>query len=130
MHTYFKGWRRKTGCVILVAAVIVTGFWARSRETADCLSVYSPARQDIIASLRGQFIWTTRNVESNSEWTWRIKSLPIFSSKIGFPSVEELIVMRLYKTSNDWAVDYWTVVLPLTLLSALLLLWPQRKRSG
>jgi len=96
MRGFFKGWRRKMGCVTLCLALSIVGIWMRSYDQWDSFdygNTFVDSREGVI-----QRVWDARNM--------------IFSGGIG--SEPETIVY--------WRVPYWSIVLLLTLLSAYLLL--------
>ena len=97
MSEFFKGWRRKAGCVALVLALVLSAGWVMSY-----LSLIEIRLHDAI-------------LESNSGTVTFVLNLPA-------PDYAS----RLLR----WSVDYWIAVTPLILLSAVMLLWPQRKLSG
>jgi hypothetical protein len=147
MREFFRGWRRKVGCVTLVLAVAVTGMWARSFVVADQLRVSACS----VASIRG----TVAAVRSTPPLA---SPQPTYSTFL----VSEIMNFKPDENGNypDWwggvKVDqrwdlagfhfgrrridqdqqstiqlgfpHWSLVLLLTLLSAYLILWKPRKR--
>ncbi|HEY4258606.1 MAG TPA: hypothetical protein VGM98_00540 [Schlesneria sp.] len=111
MHEFFRGWRRKAGIVTLVTAGVMFVVWMRSLTTYDAIhcklpwvSSSSEDREydsDILASFDGMLL-----------------NRRVFSAPEGF------------RDEDIWAIPHWSIVLPLTLLSAYLLLWKPRKRDA
>lgn len=127
MREFFRGWRRKVGCVALVMACIVVGMWIRSSVFYDQCAWADTNRKNVVYSLNGEFGW----------WHWEgSRRKPIsFGS---FPLAREdeakwrmiLEMSRLQNDARGWTCLYWHLAIPLTLLSAYLLLWKPRKRTG
>lgn len=92
MHDFFNGWRRKVGVATLVMACVFTAGWVRS---------YSP---------NNGFVFCGEWLESSR------------------PGIVESVVNAIHVPSGEctrivcWTISYPIVVLPLTLLSASLLL--------
>jgi len=142
MRDLFKGWRRKAGVVVLVMACGLVGMWARSFHTED-MYVYpiEPYVTDLLFSSGGCVGW-----RRDDEAVWDI---PRDHRDYGFQSrrwdrqrfawSSEVFNWRwdwrwcglghaVGHEAETWVLPYWMLVLPLTLLSAILLFWPLRKR--
>jgi hypothetical protein len=139
MREFFRGWRRKIGVLTLLMACVFAAGWVRSFTVTD-LFVFAVGQNqtDILGSLKGSFGWqtthqeaphpisiyptwirsdnlTAKSLEAGGEaegirWRWRFLGfdggyLDIDSTKAAFVSV-----------------PYWSIVLPLTAISAFLLL--------
>ena len=152
--TYFKPWRRRLGVVTLLTACVLMAGWVRSlaaREYAFFLcdndttnrlvsfngTIYwERLRQDGIKRLtRAQFSDAETNLEFDETrrfvWKW---------TYLGFGRGEYTSGrLELFKSANPdlpfenltqsvWFIPYWSIVIPLTLLSAWLLL-SKPKRS-
>jgi hypothetical protein len=102
MHTFFHGWRRKAGVVTLVMACVFLCEWMSSRvHRRDFLLEMDGPRYLILRSHDG----AVRMVRELWPGPRRIRA-------------EEILV-----------IPYVAIVLALTLLSAYLMLWKQRKRA-
>jgi hypothetical protein len=57
MHTFFHGWRRKTGCITLVVSCALMGLWMRSQLAGDtwCWSVGHET--EVVISENGMLSW-------------------------------------------------------------------------
>lgn len=154
MGDYFCGWRGKAGCFTLLLALALTGAWLRSLRIHD---EWKPWKSDefvyIIASenarlvfgrlhnprmhVVGPFIETETNAPTiNKE---RIISGVVFKKDWE----ANRCLFSLERRSHFWwnpfgsttmelellVIPYGPVVLPLTLLSAYLILWKARKRA-
>ena len=125
MREFFHGWRRKAGCVALVLACAVMGLWFRSFAIFDVISLANGQQQHQIASASGRLFWgawreRSRHSRPRNEW-----------ERIGTSRrTRDEVDIQLESFHNfRWIIPYWSVVLPLTLLSAYLILWEPRKRT-
>jgi hypothetical protein len=146
MREFFRGWRRKVGCVSLVMACAVMGMWARSFGKIDQLRVSAFS----VMSIRG----TVGVIRSTHPLPG---SQPTYSP---FP-VSEILNSQPDENGNypDWwggmdvnqrwdlagfhfgqridpdqqsiiqlGFPHWSLASPLTLLSAYLILWKPRRQ--
>ena len=139
MGEFFKGWRRKIGLVMLAMACVLATGWMRSYTVQDF--VYIPTAGAVI-SFGGSFCglrpldepspsrarWSSESVTPSTyfhpPWTtcyhkWQLQ----FG---GFGIGEGLWGLR-YSSVYFVLIPYWLLVLPLTLLSAWLILGKSRK---
>lgn len=144
MGVFFKPWRRKIGCVTLVIASIFAISWARSFLVKDEFSIrIKPGVTMHFISNRSRFAWKTVTIDDpasikfqiafyfatpakdalfyrhgDERWIWRSNHFGFEFGRFDFegaPWVEEL-----------WILPCWSVVVPLTLLSAWLLIFKPR----
>jgi len=140
MGEFFKPWRRKIGVVTLVLACVFMGGWVRSYSFTDQL--IPPGQTStfhVWVSLRGRFAW----MKVQGQAARVAPSLPMFSSA---PGNSPCPIDREYSkwywqfmgfgsgTGNAhiylfWTIPYWSIVVPLTLLSAWLLLSKPRAKK-
>ena len=153
MSTYFHGWRRKIGVVSLFLACVYMAGWVRSLTDEDCFCRVQRLGNTELISADGSIGWrqvvllysnTSTSMGHPANGYSRRKSRPIqlfpivsayhkWDSDLDFRFAGFAFVSAL-ATWNDirssiWIIPYWSIVLPLTLLSAWLLLSPPRKRS-
>ena len=139
MREFFRGWRRKIGVVTLGLACVSMAGWMRSGFREDRLRFKS--------SVGG---WSCMEVASINNHISMMRQRP--DLKLAF--LEDLswdlprfFSQELVPESNQWnwswprtvyldggyvhlaIIPYWIIVLPLTLLSAYLILWKPRKAS-
>jgi hypothetical protein len=128
MHTFFYGWRRKAGCVTLVMACVLMGMWMRTTVVADYFSAGAVA----FGSARGGIYWF--GSLPTQSWEWEIISEEELRSSSGDMTLAEMIKDEASTAGEDSVfygyVLYRWVVLPLTLLSAYLILRKPRKQSS
>ena len=152
MGEFFKSWRRKAGCVTLVMACLFMAGWVRSKLKYDLIVLPCGNSSYRVALMFGRFrflratpsalppSWVSKDVSHISyqeaeewfvdmdgermewknmtvEWQW---SWGMFSFGAG---------TRLHERVELYTFPYWSVVIPLTLLSAYLILWKPRKRD-
>lgn len=144
MREFFKGWRRKLGCVTLVIACVLAAGWIRSLTQHEGISFRTGQMSD----------QSVISFQSAINWCWLDGSTDLDN----FPSLHwssvphsrDLMVINPGRTwrwtfagigIHDFTYDgnatfavlvipYWLIVLPLTLLSAWLLLRkPQEAKS-
>ena len=130
MGEFFKGWRRKAGLVTLGTACVLMVGWIRSRVMYDVMALSAFGRFNVVESELGRILWLASD-RDQSAWQqlgWR--SLSLSDPRLN-NLVHTEIVMR-YLGKHVWALGlpYWSLVLPLTLLSAWLILGKPRKAKG
>jgi hypothetical protein len=147
MYTVFHGWRRKLGCVSLVMALVSMGLWIRGRVVVDAIT-FNDLRHSIANSPNG-FEWTRRaggqspmpqfmnlswntislddsNFESFPEapmgwetsWNYHWCGFPFGK----FQLTADPLLSLVFAEFATWTIPHWAVVVPLTLLSAYLML--------
>lgn len=144
MHTFFHSWRRKAGCVTLVIACAVFLMWMRSYSFEDRVNCASGMSVHDFLSRCGTIQWH----KSTPAWIasgWSTQALSPSDNQIydrdpeffktnlswewlGFISCETRFQFSDLK-DRVWIAPYWMAVLPLTLLSAYLILWKPRTRA-
>ena len=145
MHEFFQGWRRKAGLATLVMALVLTVAWMRSFVITDDLYLEFGKATHRVHSLHGCLCWIMGNGQQSPmsfQWssgppnphsepwddigyykgTWRLAGVTIGTGQ-----------MQLdfgWSKVNVVVAPYWSLVLPLTLLSAWLILRKTRKATG
>jgi hypothetical protein len=138
MREFFRGWRRKAGCVMLAMACLLTAAWIRSFALHDVVAIPLWNSYTYVVSVNGDFaveltypvpagadpFWMTMRQDSdatifeflqdNIVWKWRGAGLAISKTSPGH--------------TTDYIVHYAWLTLPLTLLSAYLILWKPKPR--
>ena len=107
MREFFHGWRRKMGCVALVTACALTFEWLRS--LAD-----GPESEQLLLPQfnSGKYHFSAWKVASDIVCT-------IDQSPVGTGTSI---------TVSEFAIPFCALVLPLTLLSAYLILYPGKRK--
>lgn len=149
MGEFFKGWKRKLGVATLLMALAFTAAWMRSRFYSDGLSIQVGSKQQhwIISDNFGLY-WTAlfnrtaRDPDSffpieprilseyvdpqeNSSvlpdlgWRWHCGDFHFAQRDVWQQNADQYTIM----------IPYWSLVLPLTLLSAYLLLSKPRSKK-
>lgn len=163
MHTFFHGWRRKTGCILLMLACVMTTLWVRSFTRSEdaflpfgsqtTLQFLSQGSMLTVRKFVSPFRVGTANVGPD-----RLTLFGVFppsglsTGNVAF-SADEINRQQLgtpyawtFKRGgfglasfqdNDlslrvviFTIPYWALAVPLTLLSAYLLLVPSRQRQS
>ncbi len=150
MGEFFKGWRRKTGLALLAMACVLMVGWMRSRLFQDTFTVslrsssqirlVSASQHLVIAKInismaegeasnRERF-WMSRRIDFTGWLFTSADTTPIYFGFHGhsFWIDEHLIVVFGTSVSvTKLHFPYWSLVLPLTLLSAWMILIKPRK---
>lgn len=160
MHTFFKGWRRKTGCTLLGMACFVSTLWIRSLGRSEDV-FFSLGQQTTVQLISRESTLTLRKfvarvpVGTEKSGPDRLLLLGVFpptnrsTGNVAF-SADEVNRAQL-GTPYAWrfkmggmglatfqdnelqlhvgilTLPYWSLAVPLTLLSAYLILVPSRK---
>jgi hypothetical protein len=128
MREFFQGWRRKMGCIALVMACVVMIGWLRSCNRCELIFFASSDRQHAVLAIDDGLSWMGWNPTE-------IKKFAPFDDWQSyeaneFPSIKtSLGAIRTLDSLKEWHVPWPLVVIPLTLLSAYLILWKPRKRK-
>lgn len=124
MREFFKGWRRKAGCVTLALACFLMGGWNRSLVTSDTF-IFGDG---FVTLSKGSIEWMRLVHEDNT---------PIETPKTDAPAeVTIAVISGGVKIGNpnlkviSYTIPYWSLTIPMTVLSAYLLLWKPRKRTA
>jgi hypothetical protein len=142
--SFFKGWRRKVGCASLVIAVGISVMWFRSYVIAEQLHIPRP-NQVWLASNNGAVHWRRLSpapdfadhamswsrveidrsgINESRRWFQHFWSWGGFSYRAG--------PFHGY-TIEQWhelvSVPYWSLVLPLVVLTSALFIWKPRPRE-
>ena len=144
MREFFRGWRRKLGVVTLVVACVFAAGWVRSTIIADEFDYsFNHTSSRIIALLDGHIVWMIfdhvrpTNVpaigfyfnepfqtfdkfyhDKSKTWKWRFCGIAVGRAENSGKSEITIFV-----------VSFWSIVIPLTLLSAFLLLSKPRQSN-
>ncbi len=118
MQACFDGWRRKAGCVTLVIACLIMGMgYARSSNQFlrrdVILFEHNGSRYVIVAKKETIVVVKHAGPESLITWQWRGGNLGFAQDDVIYP------------------IPYWSVALPLAVLSGYLIVWepPKRQRA-
>ena len=148
MGEFFRGWRRKVGVATLLMACLFAAGWVRSQRIVDCILTGHSGRVHYFSS-DAFGIWWGSNWNRQILQSVTTRLLPEFSyrsfeepdppSSPDFEFGTDHYTVRTFcglyfavaKTEKDefiieeestWIIPYWFIVIPLTLLSAFLLL--------
>lgn len=158
MHTFFHGWRRKAGCLTLAlmgldlrSRLVCDTLHSSVGESADLYVVqYLESYDGRIAWFHGNYEKRTDHRESLESSKWQSNSPSISRNNgillkdgkvleddkikwswgccgFGFGTIPQESDAPPGSTVT-WSVTYLSAVIPLTLLSAYLILAPSRKR--
>jgi hypothetical protein len=149
MWQFFHGWRRKAGVVALVMAIWFVECWVRGHAVKDVIQFGNGSGvvfDSIILSRHG-LMWVRYESLDLSAfgWTPGWSVVPIEQA----PSLHSGESRIVYNTKWRWSwfgfdfcdasnadsrsfhrnIPYWSVTIPLTFLSACLILWKPRQQK-
>ncbi len=128
MREFLHSWNRQTGCVTLVMALAVTGAWVRSLCCYDHVDFAIGDRQHIIYSLNGAVsCWSwdlTGDRATRRTNGWGSMFIPVGGAFSG-----TTLTPAQYRPAST-SLQYWTIAIPLTIVSAVLLLIQPRRLSS
>ena len=128
MSSVFHSWRRKVGVVTLVMACTVVAIWCQSYQVNDVALLAVGEQQHEFSSVEGLILWRSwRPVETRP--TDAYERIPIAALK-RVAAVKGADWLSRFDGSNALRISYWSLALPLSLLSAGLILWKPRKRAS
>ncbi|WP_010587526.1 hypothetical protein [Schlesneria paludicola] len=150
MREFFRGWKRKAGIATLALACVATIGWVRSFYFTDMIMFPTSHAMNRWISDKHGLVWTrhSQTDEELEEQEWdSLFDVPIPAICFAFPQSLDLHerkylngnewtrksaflgfifldgqIFGLKSTATVWIIPYWSVVVPLTLLSAYLLL--------
>ena len=115
MGDFFKGWQRKTGCVALMMACVVAGMWFRSWHIEESAGVFAGGRKYVLYSHDGElgFLFASPTEKAGFQTYWWSRESH-----------------HTYRLAWRLQVAYVDVAIPLTLVSACLILWKPRMKAA
>ena len=141
MREFFRGWRRKSGCIMLAIACVFMIGWFRSQNNFDELQLFRGWKTThFLMSFDERIGWSSVNDPNDNPNPAHIRTLPFsFQTQRRDPNeimeIFDLLGIQwitewrgfLSGTSASlgiqiWIVPYWSINIPLTALSAWLLL--------
>ena len=141
MGEFFKPWRRKMGVLTLVMAVLSATVWVRSLSIQDVFRV-SLKRPYMLSSMNGSLSWFIDYDGSPLAGAWSIGPAGNFDNRFnglglnwnwkvcGFAEGTFLAPFPNFQKVTFFMIPYWSIVFPLTLLSAWFLLNKPRSPSA
>lgn len=131
MFEYFRGWKRQLGVILLVTASVLLVAWGRSRTVVDIIGLKGTDGCTVLLSSHKGLSWNRVRIGPE------ISRIPRFWTRSWDPTTlrqTEFCGIRfeegdLKQGSNvkSWLLPHWAIVVPLTLLSAYLLLTSPRR---
>ena len=145
MSQFFKPWRRKLGVIMLLMACMFAAGWIKSIRHADFVIFYSLWPNHAVLSgfghfrifQLGKYTFAIDGVDEGikvsytfHQWSPLLETPqwpPVFRAGKAEASHYRCDVFEVYDDSTGtrrpmWLIPYWSVVVPLTLMSAYLLL--------
>lgn len=136
MRDYFKPWQRKIGVVTLLVACVFAAGWVKSINDQDRLTINSPRSFFYFGSNSGRIYgqyrgYAQQNLSRNSmfafdSWNASNDDLVSWVSESSMRRIDWCGLHFSVSGGVSWMITlfipYWSLVFPLTLLSAWLLL--------
>jgi hypothetical protein len=134
MGECFRGWRRKAGLVTLAMASVLTVGWMRSYVVHDELFIPNLHSHHYVGSDSGRLCWerTLYGALTREQW-WGCEPRPVSWDSSGVPSTTDSLASFQFGRRDGiewWTMPFWSLVLPLALLSAWLISSKPRKRAA
>ena len=137
MGKIIKGWRRKTGLVTLLLALVFTLWWVRSRSTCDVICLRERNKFlatylfDIVNFFDSDYVNVIASDGSSIHWI-RLDRYPNYPFYATYPAGGDVLERMIPQAnvSNPAVVvhiPYPAIVVPLALASAWLLLFNPRR---
>lgn len=137
MRDFFRGSRRKVGCGALVCSLVLMAAWIKSELACDRVWLQAWSCQYCIDSSRGLLLWTIESLDDDSQFepltrnweTIEVEDTP--PPGIGDSLLKSLGFEYGLNRYDAYSIrflsfPYWSVVVPLTAVSAWLLLGKSR----
>jgi hypothetical protein len=128
MREFFHGWRRKAGVASLVMACAVTSLWIRSQANLDVVWLRVLGQQFAVNTSPGQLLMFRLDTAHFDDVLWFSMETRSAEGVAIIKSIDHLNGQHPEPGTHYLRIWYWSIVLPLTLLSAYLILWKPRKR--
>jgi hypothetical protein len=128
MFAFFKGWRRKAGLILLLITVLMACHWMRTWVAIDRAGVSLFGRVHEFQAGQGGVIYRSHVGSPQVSW---YSSRPVQDGDYP-PAYQAQVLSQHAKVFLNharpvvWVVLHQWLVLPLTMSSALLILWPRR----
>lgn len=120
--------------MLLLMALALAGLWMRTKFVVDQVSFSFGDRAQVLVSVRSGLCWASMDSAAAGPvpWNWHSQSEEMLVSTHGDVSLPELIGEAEAESPElrFGYLFYWWLVLPLTLLSAYLILWKPRKKAS
>ena len=151
MGEFFRGWRRKIGVLTLLMACVFVAGWVRSSISRDWIA-FDAGKHWVVFGSDSQRLYCmvdySKNYVNKDGATWKV---PSFGTAVRSKN-DPLAPASLDDSSRSWSrywlgfaiwqktywdfyqstlyvIPYWSVVIPLTLASAFLLLTKPRQST-
>ena len=145
MREFFHGWRRKAGVISLVMACLLMAAWVRSLSIHDHFELPIGTSLHYLLSRPSGLAWGTETavpaINYDAKFLWIAEPMVSSVNTDPFAGMSKIHWRRdvggfHFFTQIDeesiivqWSVvPYWSLTMPMTLLSAYLILWKPRKR--
>jgi len=145
MSEFFHGWRRKVGCAALVMALVLMAMWLRSYLFSDEVLIPYGKSTHFPMSVRGRIGWGRQTPSNPSDrLVWHAFNLSRMNVIDSQQSCNLQICWRWdgfryefgtlkYQPSpiqiEMWTVPYWSLTLPLAILSGYLVWWRPKPKG-
>ena len=126
---FLIGWRRKAGLVTLAMAVVFAMAWIRGMIVYDVVKFTIGNQQIVLLCVDSAIVWESWNRNGDAPmWEWKRMS-PTNRTLTGV-KIATIGGIPFSPVTFHFHIFTWWLVLPLTLLSAWLILGKPRKAKG
>ncbi|MBC7820428.1 MAG: hypothetical protein IAG10_26385 [Planctomycetaceae bacterium] len=126
MGEFFKGWRCKAGLATLAMACVLFVGWMRSLVLIDFYEFSVRDREHAFGSFHGYLTWRSWDRDSGTGGTWQTLPADKHSAETWLDLKSEFVVNS---RTRQWVIRHASLVLPLTLLSAWLILGKRQEAN-
>lgn len=135
MLEFFRGWRRKAGCLLLAVACLVAVMWFRSLKASDQISL---GRSGHVSSVGGRLMWSRLTSQESTKGRRRDGSVE-GRTRTGWQwgafhfgsLIHQGHILRPDTTYRNtyavWQIPHWSIILVPSVCSGGLILWKGRR---
>lgn len=144
MREFFRGWKRKVGCLTLVLALVLMCAWLRSGFEFDEYSYYSDNGMHKLFATEGRLGLFSYITRTNKEFIYVLSvdpddvSVDVSIGKTPSQIAQRWEIIGFHFQAGQagdemryavYTIPYWSITIPLTLISLWLLLSKPRQSN-
>jgi hypothetical protein len=135
MREFFRGWRRKVGCVTLAMACVFAAGWVRCHYASDVIEFTVAETLHSFMSGKSGIVWYSQDgsIDRSGDEPLYIMLGTAAEWGIARRSGDWMFAgfdCRVRKHDGWWTLPFWSIVIPFTLISAWCLLTKPRAKHA